>query len=739
MPGSQGTHRGVSPRLRSAAMALVLPFVSNGIAAQAPAATAALEPAYVRWASESVDLDGALDEPAWLAADSVGDFTQLDPDEGMPASERTVVRLLGTAEGLYIGVAAYDSFPARIGRAQLRRDADLSSDDSFTILLDPQHDRRTGYLFSINPNGSMYDAELQGPGSTNSDWDGRWDARTHLTPWGWTAEIWLPWHTIRYARNGAAWGLNFERFISRKNEIALWRAWLRHQGLLFREAQGTLIGLDSLPARPRAEIRPYVVMAQSQAERSYLESGRSEILAASGQDFRAGGDIKFAVAPTLTLDVTANSDFAQVEVDRQVVNLSRFPLLFPEKRPFFLENSGLFQVGESGEVELFYSRRVGLAEDGAPIPLDAGARLHGRSGPNRFGVLAVRTGGDEDATNLVARVSRDVLSRGHVGAMVTSRNLPDQIAQWTAGLDVKLPFLVQGQSLVASGYGARNGSVAGSAGAWGVSVDYPNDWSDSYLGVSYVGQGFDPALGFVREDGIRRYIGGLQFFPRPRGLGVRRLNIKPIQWEIANDLDGERTYAEYEVRPIGVEFEGGAAVELNLQRFVDVPDERFEIFPGSTIRAGSYRYDRVEARYFSSGVGRWAFDVSASAGGFYDGSATEFEGAIEFRSVPHLITFIDYGIQDVRRGSGSSFTAQVVRLGVDLAASPRFGGSVLTQWDNESERLTMNARIHWTPQPGSDVYLVWNGAWPTALEGGIPWRRPQRGVLIGKLVHYFRL
>jgi hypothetical protein len=717
---------------------LGLPLAAGTATAQTLGAPAALQPAFLRWTTGPVQLDGVLDEPAWRAADSLSDFTQLDPDEGKPATEATVVRLLGTAEGLYIGLVAHDSVPARIGRAQLRRDADLSSDDSFTILLDPQRDRRTGYLFSINPNGALYDAEILGPDDTNGDWDGRWDARARVNSWGWSAEIWLPWQTLRYGRNGAAWGLNLERFIRRKNEVALWRGWQRHQGLLFQETQGTLLGLDSMPDRPRAEIRPYLVLAQSQAERDFEEDGRSRILEAGDGGARIGGDVKLAVAPTLTLDLTLNSDFAQVEVDRQVVNLTRFPLQFPEKRPFFLESSGVFAMGEPGEVELFYSRRVGLAEDGTPIPLNAGARLHGRSGQYRVGVLAVRTGGNEDATDFVARVTRDVLSRGRVGAMVTSQHLPDEAGRWSAGLDLELPFLVGGQNLVASAYGATSRDDAGGSGAWGVSVDYPNDWSDSYLGVSRIGQGFAPALGFVREDGIQRYIGGFQFFPRPRGLGVRRLNLKPISWEVANDLDGERAYAAYEIRPFGVEFEGGAEMELNLQRFVDVPDERFEIFPGSVVPAGNYTYDRIEARYLSSAGRRWTLDLTASAGEFYDGTATEVEASVELRSAPHLITFVDYGIQSVRRPL-SDFTAQVVRVGVDLAASPRFGGSVLMQWENESNRLTVNARLHWTPQPGSDVYLAWNSAWPTAIEGGIPWRRPQRGVLIGKLVHYFRL
>jgi hypothetical protein len=215
------------------------------------------------------------------------------------------------------------------------------------------------------------------------------------------------------------------------------------------------------------------------------------------------------------------------------------------------------------------------------------------------------------------------------------------------------------------------------------------------------------------------------------------LNLKLIDWEVADRLDGTRAYAAYEFRPIGLELDGGEELELNLQRFVDAPDEEFEIFPGSIVPAGRYRYDRVEARYQSAVHRVWAFDLMASAGEFYDGTSREVEASLELRSAPHLITFLDYEIQSVRR-PGPDFTARVARVGLDLAASPRLGGSALVQWENESDRLTMNLRVHWTPRLGTDVYLAWNGAWPTALEDGIPWRRPEHGVLTGKVVHYLR-
>src|SRR5918997_2802228 len=205
---SRPRSRGVSRWIAAAVLATTGPALAPGSAEPQSAAAASLPPAMLQWTSETIELDGVLGEAAWLSADSISDFIQLDPAEGEPASERTVVRLLGTSAGLYIGFAAHDSVPGQIARAQFRRDADLTADDSFTILLDPQHDRRTGYLFSINPNGAMYDAEIQGPHETSDNWDGRWDARAQVRPWGWSAEIWLPWATLRYARGAGSWGLN---------------------------------------------------------------------------------------------------------------------------------------------------------------------------------------------------------------------------------------------------------------------------------------------------------------------------------------------------------------------------------------------------------------------------------------------------------------------------------------------------------------------------------------------------
>ena len=685
-------------------------------------------------------LDGVPNEPVWLSADSITDFTQQDPDEGRPGSERTVVRVLATPRGLYVGLWAYDSQPGGIRHAQLRRDAEFESDDSFSILLDPLFDRRSGLIFTVNPNGALADAEVVSFEDDNEEWDGVWDARARITADGWTAEVLIPWQTLRYRIGEGRWGANFRRVIRRTNERVLWRAWRRTEGLLFMASEGELDGLANLPGRSRTELRPYAAATGATRELEYRADGSDSILALGQGTAKVGGDAKIALSGAMTLDVTANTDFAQVDVDRQVVNLTRFPLFFPEKRPFFLESSSLFDFGRARQQQLFYSRRIGLASDGTPIPLVAGARLTGRVGGQRIGVLAVRTGGAEDAWDFVGRARRDVLANGFVGAMLTSRSRPGQTGPGLGGgVDFNLPFVVRGQNLVVLGFGSaqRDSSGAPVGGAARLAIDYPNDRWDNFVAVTVTGAAYDPALGFVTEQDVIRHNGHIDYFPRPHRWGIRRLHFTFAEWDVTTRLDGSRSHASFAVSPFGGELQSGDEFVVTLQRFEDVPETSFEIFPGDTIAAGHYWWNRAELGIESSAGRPVGFDLTASVGDFYTGTGTEVLASLIVRTAPHLITTLEFEQQNVRLATGR-FIARTRRLRVDAAASPRLSGTLFVQHDNESERLQLNARFHWIPKPGSDLYVVWNSGWPTGLSGGIPWRRPQRGQLTGKLVYYFR-
>lgn len=720
--------------------AVVLVPGTSGGQSSAPAVAASVR---VERTAESPRLDGVPDEAVWGTADSITDFTQSDPAEGHPATERTVVRLLATDRGLYVGLWAYDSAPGTIRRAQLRRDAELDSDDSFTILLDPLRDHRSGYLFGVNPNGALYDAEVLSFERTNVDWNGVWDARARITASGWTAEMLIPWQTLRYDPDAERWGANFRRLIRRKNEEVLWRAWTRTEGLLFLEREGTLGGLGGLPGRGIAELKPYVATTGELAARSFRPDGTDSLIAAARIEGSGGLDAKIAVASALTLDVTVKTDFAQVEADRQVVNLTRFPLFFPEQRPFFLEASGTFDFGDRRRTFLFYSRRIGLAPDGSPIPLLAGARLTGRLSRNQVGLLAVRTGDPEDAVDLVARVKHDVLARGYVGGMVMSQSgpgVPAGESRLAGGADLDLPFVIRGQNLVLAAFAAavRNSSSGPAATGWRVFLDYPNDFIDNFLSVGRFEPGFDPALGFVTETGVVRYSGSFRVFPRPHRWAIRKLIFNVIQADVATHLDGALSHAFYQVIPFGAELESGDVFQFKLQRREDVPASAFEIFRGDTIAPGRYRWNRAELEFSSSAGRPVGLSLKASAGDYYTGSGTEVEATLTVRAAPYVITIVEVAQQDVSLATGH-FTARAARLRLDVAASPRLGTTLFLQRDNESERVTANARLHWIPSPGSDAYLVWNSAWPTGLDGGIPWRQPLRGALVGKLVYYFRL
>jgi Domain of unknown function (DUF5916) len=770
--------RATCAALQAFVVACALSASAQPLAAQPPPASSASPTAVpaIHLTRLTLRLDGALDEAAWSEGDSITDFTQRDPREGTPASERTVVRLLGTPEGLWVGAWLHDSLPREIRRAQLRRDADFQTDDSFTLMLSPMADKRTAFLFKVNPNGALQDAEVLTFEQESREWDGIWDARARVTDRGWQVELFIPWQTLRYDRSRDQWDVNLNRFIRRKNESSLWRAWRRTEGIRFLERAGTVRGfaaasaIGGLPPRATAEMRPYVALTGRLPERRYALPADGEVTAGSAVLGDGGLDAKFAPAPALTLDITANADFAQAEVDRQVVNLTRFPLFFPEQRPFFTEGAGIFEFGRREQTLLFYSRRIGLGPDRRPVPLYAGARLTGRLGDQQVGLLATRTGGDAPATDLVARIKRDLLGRGYVGAMVTHRDASDTSEPSTSrggttgGVDFSFPWIVNDQNVVVLGNVAVDGGdTPGDPTFARLMIDYPNDHADIVARFDRVGAGFDPALGFVQQGGIMRYGGQANLTPRPqalgplggplRALGVRRLSFNLLQWNYVQSLPGSGrrgvNNASFEVRPLGAEFESGAEFELNLQRIIDVPDEDFDLFPGKDVRAGRYDWSRVEVTYESSPARALTGDVSLSLGEFYDGRSTELELSTSLRLQPHVLLAVNYervsawfpATSGDAAATGPRFTAHTVRTRLDLAASPRLSGTVFAQWENESERVAINARLRWTTSPGSDLYVVWNSGWPTDRDGGwsaVPWRRPASGALVMKYVQYLR-
>lgn len=713
-----------------------------GVAVAVPVASLHAQPDFrVYRTARSITLDGRLTEPDWARADSITDFRQRDPQEGAPATERTVVRVLATPTGMAIGWWCYDTDARRIVRSQLRRDAELRSDDYVSLAIDGLHDKRSGFYFRANANGALWDGEHVDAESGNESWDGVWDVRTQVTDEGFFIEMLIPWATLRYAEGDSLMGMNFRRFMPRKNEEVLWRAWKRTEGFRFLEREGTVGGLDGLPRRPRIEARPYVSGESRLPERTFFAVRGDSIVARSVSDANIGLDIKAPITNTITADLTFNPDFAQAEVDRQIVNLTRFPLFFPEQRSFFTEGSAVFDFGRPQQAQMFYSRRIGLGANGTPVTIPFGVRMQGRAGDRQVGLLAARTSGDENATNAVLRVKQDLLGRGYVGAMGTFAGQTGRPAAAAAGVDFSLPYVVQGgQNLVIQGNAAwSRDSVGGAVGGhYRLVVDYPNDNADIVVRYDRIDAAYDPALGFVQQRGIHRLGGNTQLTPRPaRRSAIRRYEFNLLGYDLVWGLGGGLDNASFSLKPLGLQFQTGDRFEINVRRRFDAPDRAFSLFPGAVVDAGQYWWSRGEMQFNSAEARAVRVTLNASTGAFYDGRSTEVSGSVRLRRTPHLLATVELSRSAVSLAA-ARFTANTVRLRSDYAFNPRLNATLFVQWDNQSNRASTNARVRWTVKPGSDLFVVWNSSWPTGLDRPIAWARPSRGGLVAKYVYFFR-
>src|SRR3989449_2682887 len=629
------------------ALAVLVPVrvaAQQGGEAKAPEEAACL---HVVTAAVPISLDGRLDGLAWASADSISDFRQREPLAGAPASERTVVKVLRDAAALYVAVRAYDSDIRHVRASELRRDADLSSDDNVQLLIDSFHDRRGAFVFGTNPNGAMWDAQLVGIDNLNEDWNGIWDVVVTRDSAGWTAEFRIPFRTLRFYRGeDLRFGFNVRRFIRRKNEQDLWRSWGRAEGLYQLLNEGELTELGALNRVRDVEAYPYVLTRATAAEH---DSAGAKI----GDGFfggKAGLDVKVPVTPTVTADLTVSTDFAQVEVDQQVINLTRFPFFFPEKREFFLESSGLFDFGTPSRVQVFYSRRIGLDTAGAAVPIIAGGRVTGRVGSWRLGLLDAQTGGADRANDAVFRVQHDLFARSYIGAIGSLRTVSSSGAQAAGGLDVDLPLVVHGQNVEPKFWiaGSRTPGVSGVPLAWRISTDNPNDLFDNFVSLYRIDPRFAPPLGFVRRTGIWETPGHANFMPRPLGLGRRPLDFKFIpEWDIiANSTgsfgrSGDWQTAWFEWRFLGGDRENGDRFEVNFQRVLDAPTDTFDIFRAVKIPPGRYWWSRYELQYFMSPGRCLGFGAFMNWGAFYGGRSADVELQGTGRGGWHIIVSAD--------------------------------------------------------------------------------------------------
>lgn len=657
-------------------------------------------------------LDGILNEVDWQGPAATG-FTQREPVAGAPATESTEVRIAYSPATLYIGIRALDSDPAAVTAREMRNDADLYQDDAVAVLLDTFLDHRNGYLFETNPNGARSEGLINDEGeNVNMDWDGLWQVAARRTEDGWSAEMAIPFSTLRF-EPGSDWGLNVRRMIRRKNEEAYWSPIPLEADIWRFSLAGRLTGLDGISPGLNLRAKPFAVASgrEDLAQRKGAETG-----AATSDDM--GMDLKWGVGRGLSLDLTVNTDFAESESDEQQVNLSRFSLFLPEKREFFLENAGIFEFGPRNAFGAptfrpFNSRRIGLGADGEALPIELGGRLTGRSGPWSLGVLDARTSGTDTDDWGVLRVRRQVGGATNVGMVATRHDGPDGDSRlYGADADWKS----ESSRLKVRGFWAGSDDPQqGTDWAGGVGASYRGPvwrWSVDAL---QIGDDFESETGFLLRRGVRRLSPTLTFVPRPDIPGIRNLFFEG-RGEIYTDLNGEveSTFLSADLFALRTQKEDVFTVYA--EQLSERLTEPFEIRPGVVIPAGDYRWDQ-QGVWFETNAARAVYTIAwYQVGSFYNGDRMTNGGTVRVRPSRYFSTESGWDHNRIGLPAGS-FTTNLFRERLQVNLTPDLSTSAFVQFSDAAELLAANLRLGWTYRPGADVFLVLNQRWDAPTLG----------------------
>jgi len=733
-----------SRSLATAAIAAVVAFVGFPVtvAAQGPSGDAEIALHALRlMESERIDLDGHIDEAPWSRATPISDFTQQEPSEGAQPSRETEVRVVYDRDHLYIGAIIYDD-PEEILAFQRQRDAGLGTDDRFMWVLDTFRDGRTGYFFETNAAGLLGDGIITGSGGgrgggfgvINKAWDGIWEVRTTRRPDGWSAEIRIPFRTLNFDPNADSWGINFQRTIRRTNEEILWRGFRLNQGLFRLVFAGRLTGLSEVSQGIGLETRL-----------SAIGGWRNTPADTDPTTFpsNVSMDLNYSVTPSLRASVSLNTDFAEVESDQRRVNLTRFPLFFPERRDFFLEGSGVFTFAPRSGPRPFFSRRIGL-RGGEQVPINYGARLTGQIARAEVGLYQMGTGSQElsdEARTLipreqftVARVRIPIFEQSTIGAIYTRRATsadtsgfsPDD--RHTVGVDGAYNtrrffgdynFEVEAFFVWNSNPDASTDRSIGDLSARGFRLNFPNDVWTAHLSYREFGDDYNPAVGFVTRNDFRRVEPRIGWAPRPSLPWIRQLDFS-VQFRNLTELGtGILEEREWRFNLLGVEFESGDNIDLVAMRTFEFLDRPFDVSEGIEIAQGDYTTWRYELRARTSSRRRVSLRGGFALGDFWNGERTEYRANVTVRPNPGVSLQTSFERNQVRLPQGR-FSTNLYRIEGSWDPSPWVGLSNQLQYDDVSQVLGLFARFRWILTPGNDIFLVYTHNWRDFGAGVLP-------------------
>lgn len=679
---------------------------------------------------EAPKIDGRLSDPVWDLAPPAGNFIQREPQAGAPSTERTEFRILYDDRRIYFGIWAFDSDPRGIIASEMKRDAGLNKGDRVAIVIDTFHDRRNGFYFATNPLGAEKDAQYtDNSRMRNNDWNAVWECRTTIDERGWFAEIAIPLSQLRFrkAPGETTWGLNVARSIVRKNEETYWVPYPRAQGVsgfAYLSNAGILQGLRDLEAPRRLELVPFVAPSVG---RDY------EARASTSRGDRFGFDARIGLTDSLTADLTARTDFAQVEADQEVVNVTRFSLFFPEKRQFFTESAGLFNYGkpgvESGDfgpglLPLFYSRRIGL-HDGREIPILGGGRVTGRTGPYSLGVMNITTdaasfgsgaaGFDVPRANYsVVRLKRDILSQSSVGAIALNREGGAGGGyNRTAGVDLNL---VVGKDLRLTGLLAKSFTPGVTSGDYAGAIDIAYQKDSFYYDLTYldVGRHFNAEMGYIRRIDARNPRVKAGWTPRPRWRGVRQLTIgavADIYATHAGAIESRTTTGQ-----AGVTFTDTSTLSLEVVRDYDLLTSPFAL-GHSVVPAGGFAWRTTRLAYGSSPRHRVAGSGYLETGSYYGGDKTTFNGGVSLLPRDTLLVELSYNRNRITLPDTTPYVTNTLNTRVSYSFSPTLFFKAFAQYNDARRQANLNLLFWSIYRPGSDFYVVYNQGWNTDEPG----------------------
>jgi len=711
--------------------------------AQNPAAGEAIESIRTARAvrvERAPKLDGTLNDPIWQLATPITDFRQREPFEGQHPTEATEVRILYTHDNVYFGIACHYSTPQGVVATQLRRDVSQEYDDYFEIIIDSRRDRSNAYLFQINPLGTQRDGlltdepQMDNTQDGDSGWDGVWTSEARITDDGWTATVEIPFSTLNFMRSqDVVWGVNFKRFIRRKNEEDLWSAWRRTFGVTKISEAGELSGITEIGSGRLFIVKPYALGGFSHLPPSALGSG----LTPGTTALHTGGlDIKYGLRSNLVENLTGNTDFADSDVDVQQFNLTPYKLFFPEKRQFFLENANVFSfpmsIGESAD-QLFFSRQIGIDPvTGQEVPINGGGRVTGELGGFELGVMDVDTrssGPNPYANYAVVRVKRSIGESGsYIGGMGIDKRFGDPAGNFneTGGVDGRLVLL---KDLALSGYAAQTRSPGyflcavnpdnckSGQTSLGAGMIYRSNWLDFFAEHRKIGPNFNPAVGFLERADCVCDFADANFKTRPQVADVRELGVEGF---IVHDPDthGKVQTQEWQAT-FRAEFNNGSYTDDDIvDVFAQRLSEPFNIYKDLFIPVGVYNWARHQLTYGSAKDRKVTLNFYERFGGYYNGRLNEARARATYRANQRLaFSFSEQwnkfhlGVTDGTAGAApvlKDFSVVFGALETDYAFSRFLSLSTIVQMDTaNAQGVSANIRLRWNYRPDSDLYVIY--------------------------------